>query len=154
MSFASESYLEGRELPNSLFEYYRFKTILHEGYVHQIERWAPRIAELKKMIDYSLLTNSAAGMIEVCANGGGIAVLPSYIGDVDHRLKPLNLPEIAPIQFWLTYTERVRRLPHGQAVLDWLWTIFDERRIAWFRDAFVHPSQIKRGTESQIARIS
>ncbi len=138
MSFASESYLEGRELPNSLFEYYRYKTILHEGYVHQIERWAPRIAELKKMIDYSLVTNSAAGMIEVCANGGGIAVLPSYIGDVDHRLKPLNLPEIAPIQFWLTYTERVRRLPHGQAVLDWLWTIFDERRIAWFRDAFVH----------------
>lgn len=153
MSFASESYLEGRELPNSLFEYYRYKTILHEGYVHQIERWAPRIAELKKMIDYSLVTNSAAGMIEVCANGGGIAVLPSYIGDVDHRLKPLNLPEIAPIQFWLTYTERVRRLPHGQAVLDWLWTIFDERRIAWFRDAFVHPSQIKRGAESQIARI-
>jgi len=153
MSFASESYLEGRELPNSLFEYYRYKTILHEGYVHQIERWAPRIAELKKMIDYSLVTNSAAGMIEVCANGGGIAVLPSYIGDVDHRLKPLNLPEIAPIQFWLTYTERVRRLPHGQAVLDWLWTIFDERRIAWFRDAFVHPSQIKRGADSQIARI-
>ncbi|MBD3768531.1 MAG: LysR family transcriptional regulator [Rhodobacterales bacterium] len=153
MSFASETYLEGRELPNSLFEYYRYKTILHEGYVHQIERWAPRIAELKKMIDYSLVTNSAAGMIEVCANGGGIAVLPSYIGDVDHRLKPLNLPEIAPIQFWLTYTERVRRLPHGQAVLDWLWTIFDERRIAWFRDAFVHPSQIKRGADSQIARI-
>lgn len=153
MSFASESYLEGRELPNSLFEYYRYKTILHEGYVNQIERWAPRIAELKKMIDYSLVTNSAAGMIEVCANGGGIAVLPSYIGDVDHRLKPLNLPEIAPIQFWLTYTERVRRLPHGQAVLDWLWTIFDERRIAWFRDAFVHPSQVKRGADSQIARI-
>jgi len=153
MSFASETYLEGRELPNSLFEYYRYKTILHEGYVHQIERWAPRIAELKKMIDYSLVTNSAAGMIEVCANGGGIAVLPSYIGDVDHRLKPLNLPEIAPIQFWLTYTERVRRLPHGQAVLDWLWTIFDERRIAWFRDAFVHPSQVKRGADSQIARI-
>ena len=40
----------------------------------------------------------------------------------------------------------------GQAVLDWLWTIFDERRIAWFRDAFVHPEQVKRGAGSQIAR--
>ncbi|MCA8892607.1 MAG: LysR family transcriptional regulator [Hyphomonas sp.] len=153
MSFASEAYLEEvGQLPNSLFEYYRYKTILHEGYVHQIERWAPRVAELKKMIDYSLVTNSAAAMIELCANGGGIAVLPSYLGEVDNRLQPLNLPEIAPIQFWLTYTERVRRLPQGQAVLDWLWTIFDERRIAWFRDAFVHPAQIKRGAESQIAR--
>ena len=153
MSFASEAYLEEvGQLPNSLFEYYRYKTILHEGYVHQIKRWAPRVAELKKMIDYSLVTNSAAAMIEVCANGGGIAVLPSYLGEVDNRLQPLNLPEIAPIQFWLTYTERVRRLPQGQAVLDWLWTIFDERRIAWFRDAFVHPAQIMRGAESQIAR--
>jgi len=153
MSFASEAYLaECDQLPNSLFEYYRYKTILHEGYVHQIERWAPRVAELKKMIDYSLVTNSAAAMIEVCAHGGGIAVLPSYIGEVDHRVKPLNLPEIAPIQFWLTYTERVRRLPHGQAVLDWLWTIFDERRIAWFRDAFVHPDQVRSGAQSQIAR--
>ena len=154
MSFAADSYLEGRTLPNSLFEYYRYKTILHEGYVNQIERWAPRIAELKKMIDYSLVTNSAAAMIEVCANGGGIAVLPSYIGEVDHRLKPLDLPEIAPIQFWLTYTERVRRLPHGEAVLDWIWSIFDERRVAWFRDAFVHPSQVKKGNNSLVAKIS
>ncbi|HPF23386.1 MAG TPA: LysR family transcriptional regulator [Hyphomonas sp.] len=154
MSFASPAYLEGRTLPNSLFEYYKYRTILHEGYVHQIERWAPRIAELKKMIDYSLVTNSAAAMIEVCANGGGIAVLPSYLGEVDHRVKPLDLPEIAPIQFWLTYTERVRRLPHGEAVLDWIWSIFDERKVAWFRDEFVHPSQVKKGSNSLVAKVS
>ena len=154
MSFASEAYLENHTLPNSLFEYYRHRTILHEGYVHQIERWAPRIAELKKMIDYSLVTNSGAAMIEVCANAGGIAVLPSYIGEVDKRVKPLDLPEVAPIQFWLTYTERVRRLPHGQAVLDWIWSIFDERKVVWFRDAFVHPSQVKRGGEALIAKAS
>jgi DNA-binding transcriptional LysR family regulator len=105
------------------------------------------------MIDYALVTNSAATMIEVCAAGGGIAVLPSYIGEIDKRLKPLDLPEVAPIQFWLTYTERVRRLPQGQAVLDWLWTIFDERKIAWFREAFVHQSQIKKGKDSIIARF-
>jgi len=154
ISFASEAYLADRVLPASLFEYHRYRTILHEGYVNQIERWAPRIAELKKMIDYSLVTNSAAAMIEVCANGGGIAVLPSYFGEVDHRVKALDLPEIAPVQFWLTYTERVRRLPHGQAVLDWIWSIFDERKIAWFRDGFVHPSQVKMGASSLIARVS
>ena len=154
ISFASEEYLAQNSLPASLFEYYRYRCILHEGYVNQIERWAPRIAELKKMIDYALVTNSAAAMIEVCANGGGIAVMPSYLGEVDHRLKPLDLPEIAPIQFWLTYTERVRRLPHGQAVIDWLWSIFDERKIVWFRDAFVHPVQVKKGNSSLIARVS
>ena len=154
ISFASEAYLKEHALPASLFEYYRHKCILHEGYVHQIERWAPRIAELKKMIDYALVTNSAATMIEVCANSGGIAVMPSYLGDVDERLRPLDLPEIAPIQFWLTYTERVRRLPHGQAVLDWIWSIFDERKVAWFRDAFVHPVQVKKGNSALVARVS
>ena len=155
MSFVSEGYFADLQEPepSSHFEYYRHRTILHEGYINQIERWAPRIAELKKMIDYALVTNSAATMIEVCAAGGGIAVLPSYIGEIDKRLKPLDLPEVAPIQFWLTYTERVRRLPQGQAVLDWLWTIFDERKIAWFREAFVHPSQIKKGKDSIIARF-
>jgi len=154
ISFASPSYLESHSLPASLFEYYKYRTILHEGYVNQIERWAPRIAELKKMIDYSLVTNSAAAMIEVCANGGGIAVMPSYMGDVVPRIVPLDLPEIAPIQFWLTYTERVRRLPQGQAVLDWIWSIFDERKVAWFRDGFVHPVQVQKGTSALIAKAT
>lgn len=154
ISFASEAYLKEHTLPASLFEYYRYRCILHEGYVNQIERWAPRVAELKKMIDYAFVTNSAAAMIESCANAGGIAVLPSYFGEIDERVKPLDLPEIAPIQFWLTYTERVRRLPHGEAVLDWIWSIFDERKIVWFRDAFVHPSQVKKGGSSLVARVS
>ncbi|MEZ5945624.1 MAG: LysR family transcriptional regulator [Hyphomonas sp.] len=153
ISFASETYLAENTLPASLFEYYKYRCILHEGYVNQIERWAPKIAELKKMIDFALVTNSAATMIEVCANGGGIAVLPSYIGDAEPRLRPLDLPEIAPIQFWLTYTERVRRLPQGKAVLDWLWAIFDERKVAWFRDEFVHPTQVKQGAAA-VARAS
>ncbi|MCA8900352.1 MAG: LysR family transcriptional regulator [Hyphomonas sp.] len=153
ISFASERYLDGNALPASLFEYYKHRCILHEGYVNQIERWAPKIAELKKMIDYALVTNSAATMIEVCANAGGIAVMPSYLGDADPRLKPLDLPEIAPIQFWLTYTERVRRLPQGEAVLDWIWSIFDERNVVWFRDEFVHPSQVNKG-QAAVAKAS
>ncbi|MEZ5997942.1 MAG: LysR family transcriptional regulator [Hyphomonas sp.] len=153
ISFASDAYLANNALPASLFEYYKHRCILHEAYVNQIERWAPKIAELKKMIDYALVTNSAATMIEVCANAGGIAVMPSYLGQVDERLKPLHLPEIAPIQFWLTYTERVRRLPQGKAVLDWIWSIFDERNVAWFRDEFVHPTQVQKGNDA-VARAS
>ncbi len=145
MSFASKNYpTPSRPLPNSHFDYYKHRCILHEGYVNQVERWAPRVSELKKMIDFALVTNAAAAIIEVCANDGGIAVLPSYIGAVDKRLVPLDLPEIAPIQFWLTYTERVRRLPAGQVVLDWITSIFDRNEFVWFRDEFIHPSQVEQ----------
>jgi len=153
LTFGSEAYLKQHDTPGSLFEYYKHRIILHEGYVHQVERWIPKIAELRKMIDYAFITNSAAAMIETCANGGGIAVLPSYFVEVDNRLKALELPEMAPIQFWITYTERVRRLPHGKAVLDWIWSIFDERKVAWFRDDFVHPSQVSKSNDV-IARAS
>jgi hypothetical protein len=108
---------------------------------------------MKKLIDFALVTNSGTAIIEACANGGGIAVLPSYIHALDPRLVTLDLAELAPIQFWMTYTERVRRLPRGQAVIDWLRTIFDKKKHVWFRSAFIHPNRLN-DDELLIAELS
>lgn len=144
MCFASRDYLAtyGGE-PGSMFEFYNHRLIFHSGYVNQLERWAPKTVELKKIIDWALVTNSGAVMMAVCAGGGGIAVLPSYVAFLDDRLVALKLSELAPIQFWLTYTERIRRLPRGQAVIEWLRAIFDPREVPWFRDTFIHPKDPK-----------
>lgn len=61
------------------------------------------------------------------------------MAQIDQRLIPLDLPEIAPIRFWITYTERVRRLPHGKLVIDWLRDIFEAPEAVWFSEDFVHP---------------
>ena len=142
LCFATEDYLSIYGEPTSLFEFEHHRCLFHQGYVEQIERWAPKTSDLSKLIDFSLVTNSASAMISACEAGGGIAVLPSYIGNVYPKLVPLNLPEIAPIQFWLTYTERVRRLPRGQAVIDWVKQVFDPHATPWFREKFVHPNKI------------
>ncbi len=145
LCFASQPYLDVYGEPKSLFEFAQHRTLMHSGYIHQLDRWAPKTSDLKRLIDFALVTNSAAAMISVCETGGGIAVLPSYLSTVSPRLIPLNLPEIAPIQFWMTYTERVRRLPRGKAVLDWLRNIFHPDTSPWFREVFVHPSMLEEG---------
>ena len=148
MAFATQDYLTGRTIPKSLFELYAHRCILHSGYVQQIERWAPKTAEMKQMLDFALVTNSSVVMYEVCRNGGGISILPTYAAMVDPDLIPLDFGELAPIQFWLTYTERVRRSSSGQAVIDWLKSIFDPRTHVWFRETFVNPADSREETDS------
>lgn len=152
MFFASRSYIDTYGEPSSLFDMSNHRVIFHENYVQQIENWAPKSAELRKIIDFALLTNSGTAISQTCANGGGVAVLPSYFAVVDPRLVPVNLPEVAPIRFWLTYTERVRRLKRGRIVLDWLRSIFDPQAVPWFKSGFVHPNKIDEEPTSAVLR--
>lgn len=139
VGFASKDYLAKYGKPDSLFEYHKHRCILHTSYVNQVEHWAPRMSELRKMIDFAFITNSGTAITESCATGGGIGILPSYMAKLDSRLVALELPEIAPIRFWIAYTERVRRLAQGKALIDWLRRLFDTQDAIWFADQFVHP---------------
>ena len=80
------------------------------------------------------------------ANGGGIALMPTYVHDLQKNLVPLNLPEVAPIRFWLTYPERVRRLARAQIVIDWLRGLFNQRLTPWFKPNFVHPQSMDKAS--------
>ena len=138
--FASPDYIHNFGQPASVFDLHNHRCIIHSGYVNQMERWAPKAKEFRDLIDFALVTNSGSVMIEVCANGGGIALLPTYVHDLGKNIVPLSLPEVAPIRFWLTYTERVRRIARAQIVIDWLRGLFDQKRHPWFRPNFVGPS--------------
>ena len=138
--FASPEYVQNFGQPTSVFDLHNHRCIIHSGYVNQMERWAPKAKEFRDLIDFALVTNSGSVMIEVCANGGGIALLPTYVHDLGKNIVPLNLPEVAPIRFWLTYTERARRIARAQIVIDWLRGLFDQRRHPWFRPSFVMPT--------------
>ncbi|RAN35905.1 LysR family transcriptional regulator [Hyphomonas pacifica] len=150
MAFAAQSYLDMQEsLPSSIFEYHHHRCILHEAYAHQIERWAPKAVELTKMIDFAVITNSATAMIELCRQGGGIAMLPSYIAEIYPDLVPLDISEVAPIQFWISYTEDARRNPAAVAAIEWIRGLFDYRVTPWFRDGFIHPKEVMPSREGQ-----
>ncbi len=145
MFFAAPEYLDTYGQPSSMFELHKHRLIFHEGYIQQVDRWAPKSREFRDILDMALVTNSGAVMMAVCSNGGGIAVLPSYVAQLDENLVPLDLPEVAPIRFWLTYTEQIRRLPRGQIAIAWLKQAFDKKVHRWFRETFIHPSEMKAG---------
>ncbi len=144
MTFASAAYLQSHDPPGSLFEYYKHRCLLHGSYVNQVERWAPRVSELRKMIDFAMVTNSGTLIIQTCLAGGGLGILPSFIAPSFEELVPLDLPEMAPVQFWLTYTGTVSRMPRGRLVIDWIRSIFEAPDAIWFRDEFVHPRDFKK----------
>ena len=142
MCFATREYLDLYGEPSSIFEFHKHRCIFHEGYVNQISKWPDKTFDLSKLIDFALVTNSGAVMMAVCGGGGGIAILPSYVASLDSRLIPLKMPEVVPVSFWMTYTERLRRLRRGQIVLEWLRTIFNPREHVWFRSTFHHPAEL------------
>ncbi len=139
VGFASAEYLDAFGTPENIHEYHKHRCILHTSYVNQVERWAPRMSELRRMVDFAFITNSGTAIAESCAKGGGIGILPSFMSVLDPRLVPLDLPELAPIRFWINYTERVRRLPQGKALIDWIRQLFESPEAIWFADEFIHP---------------
>ena len=143
MCFASQAYIETHGHPQSIFEFQNHKLLMHTAYVHQVEQWSKNIKQLKDFIDYSVITNSGTALIQLAKNAGGIAILPSYIAEIEPDLVPLHLPALAPIRFWLTYTERVRRNPAGMAAIEWLLSIFNDQKHKLFRPDFIHPDKIE-----------
>lgn len=139
VGFASKDYLAEFGRPENLHEYHKHRCILHSSYANQVERWAPRMSEYRRMVDFAFITNSGTAIVETCARDGGIGILPSYMSLLDKRLVPLELPELAPVRFWITYTERVRRLPQGKLLIDWIRKLFESPEAIWFSDEFVHP---------------
>ena len=141
--YASKDYIARHGQPTNLYEFKDHKLLMHTDYVHQVERWSKNVKQVKEFIDYSTITNSSTALKTLCEYGGGIAVLPSYVSLLDDSLVPLSLPSAAPIQFWITYTERVRRNPAGMAALDWMLSIFNETDYPHFGSAFKHPKDIQ-----------
>lgn len=152
--WASPDYIRTFGSPTSLFDLHEHRCIIHSGYVNQMERWAPKAKQFRDLIDFALVTNSGSVMLEVCANGGGIAMMPTYVHDLGKNVVPLSLPEVAPIRFWLTYPERVRRLARAQIVIDWLRGLFNQRKTAWFKPNFVHPLRLNTDSTPVLTDIS
>ena len=137
--FASQAYVQTHGAPRSIFEFQNHKLLMHTDYVHQVERWSKNIKELKDFIEYSAITNSSTALLTMCEHNGGIAVLPSYVAALNPTLVPLEIPPLAPIQFWLAYSERIRRNPAGKAAIEWILSAFNEIEYPWFARTFHNP---------------
>jgi DNA-binding transcriptional LysR family regulator len=140
--FASPDYLKVFGVPDNMFDAGKHRILLHSEYKNQMNAWAQGTSAWKEVVPNVLQTNSSTVLVEDCAAGGGIAALPSYLGESEPRIQALSFRPLASLKFWVVHTKHVHDLDRGQTVLNWLRDCFNPARHPWFREAYVAPGQL------------
>lgn len=110
------------------------------GEEYQVDRWQPAAAAWGTILPSTMETDTSSVLMEACASGAGIAVMPSYVSECESRLRPLiDIKPLATVRFWLAYSERVRNMKASEPVLEWIRACFDPKRHACFREVYLPP---------------
>lgn len=117
--YASPQLLEDSGTPQTPSQLEAYPLV---GYVPDI-LYAPELRyldELPVALEPQLRSSSINAQHEVIASGGGVGILPHFIGRSDARLRPV-LPEISIVRsFWLVAHQETARYPQVRAMIDWL----------------------------------
>ena len=138
--YATPGYLKRFGEPKEMADLRAHQCLRLSGKEYQPASWRPGAAAWGEILPNAMETDTGTVLMEACASGAGIAVLPSYVSELEDRVVPLlGIKPLASVKFWLTYTERVRNLETGQPILHWIRSCFDPRRHACFREVYVSP---------------
>jgi len=78
------------------------------------------------------------------AKGAGVGWLPTYVPALGDPLIPLDLGFKFELDIWLAYHPDAKRIPRVKQMIDWVIQSFDARKYPWFRDEFIHPSDLQK----------
>jgi DNA-binding transcriptional LysR family regulator len=140
--FAAPKYLETFGTPRSKADLARHRLI---------DQVSPQIAEgfLERLVGLESIegvvavrTNASSAHFYAIEQGIGIGVLPTYAIPLGADVVPLDLGIRQEVDIWLTYHPDVRQVPRVSLFIDWLREIFDPAKYPWFRDEFIHPSEL------------
>lgn len=138
--YATPDYLKRFGEPKTMSDLQSHQCLRLSGKEYQPASWRPGAAAWGEILPNAMETDTGTVLLEACASGAGIAVLPSYVSEFENRVVPLlDIKPLASVKFWLTYTERVRNLSGSQPILHWIRSCFDPRHHACFREIYVPP---------------
>lgn len=138
--YATPDYLARFGEPKEMADLRAHQCLRLSGKEYQPASWRPGAAAWGEILPNSMETDTGTVLMEACASGAGIAVLPSYVSEFEDRVVPLlGIKPLASVKFWLSYTERVRNLEASQPILRWIRSCFDPRHHACFREVYVPP---------------
>lgn len=139
--FGSQRYFDVYGQPESAIDQVlsKHRVILHSAYRASDPGLSERAGHIHGLANFTTTTDSSAAMVEMVANGAGLAMMPSYASLFDDRLVMVDSPPLAQVRFWLVYREAMRDSARIQVVTDWVKSVFDRTRNPWFREEFVHP---------------
>jgi DNA-binding transcriptional LysR family regulator len=145
MFFAGQKYIDTFGAPRTIEELVKRHRLVIQvadqtGAKEVFESWLPGHS-LKDLL--VMKTNSSSANYWAVANGAGIGVFPTYACALGGKIVPLELELRRPIDIWLSFHPGSGRIPRVRCMIDWLVEAFNPRKFPWFKDEFIHPSELK-----------
>lgn len=140
--YASKRYAETYGLPSNVEEMKRHRLVdqtapqLDEGVM-------PRLLGLNNVEGIvALRTNASTAHFYAIEQGIGIGGLPTYATALGADVIPVDIGLKFQNDIWLTYHPDARSVKRIALFIDWVRSLFDSKKYPWFRDEFIHPSEL------------
>jgi DNA-binding transcriptional LysR family regulator len=88
-------------------------------------------------------TDVSTALYAAIVNGLAVGWLPTYCFAIGAPLVPLDIGCVYAFDIWLSYHKDVGELPRVRRMIDWSIEAFNAQTNPWFRDEFIHPSQLE-----------
>jgi len=144
MLFASQKYIDTYGAPKTADDLVKHRLVMQvaEGTAAKeiFESWFPGHSPRDLLV---MKTNVSSANYWAVANGAGIGVFPTYACALGGKIIPLEVELRRPLDIWLSYHPGSGRIPRVRHMIDWLVDAFDPAKFPWFKDEFIHPSELK-----------
>jgi DNA-binding transcriptional LysR family regulator len=145
MPFAGQAYINNYGTPKTLDELFKHRVVLQIAEQTAMQEIYDRIAAGVPQVGFvALRTNVSSAHLWAITKGAGIGWLPTYVPALAARITPVELDLRFRFDIWLTYHPDVARIPRVRRMIDWLVDSFDPKQFPWFRDEFIHPTDLPK----------
>jgi DNA-binding transcriptional LysR family regulator len=143
--FASQAYIDTYGTPETLEQLLKHRVVLQVAEQTAMQEIYDRVAPGIPQVGFvSLRTNVGSAHYWAIAKGAGIGWIPTYACALSARVIPIPLDLRFTFDVWLTYHPDANRIPRVRRMIDWLIDAFDPKKYPWFRDEFIHPSELSK----------
>ena len=143
MFFASKAYLDTYGHPRSVQDLQHHRLVIQSD---DDRRWRELYDKLFPGVSpigfVSLRSNVSSAHYWSISKGAGVGMLPTYAQAIGAQLIPLDIGIVQPLDIWMAYHPDVKRIARVKRTIDWIVQSFDPQRFPWFRDEFIHPTEL------------
>jgi DNA-binding transcriptional LysR family regulator len=144
MLFASQKYIDTFGAPRTPDELVKHRLVMQvadeTAAKETFESWFPGYSQHHLL---AMKTNVSSANYWAVANGAGIGILPTYACALGGNIIPLEIELRRPLDIWLSYHPGSGRIFRVRRMIDWLVEAFNPAKFPWFKDEFIHPSELK-----------
>jgi DNA-binding transcriptional LysR family regulator len=145
MFFASQKYIDTFGAPRTIEELVKRHRLVMQvadqaAARETFESWFPGHSQQDLLV---MKTNVSSANYWAVAHGAGIGVFPTYAGALGGKIIPLEVEIRRSFDIWLSFHPGSGRIRRVRCMIDWLVESFNPIKFPWFKDEFIHPSELK-----------